>query len=330
MNELMLAQNEPIIGSSYQSMEPEVSSDSSFMTANTETIGIVDLRKKCIIPVFCKDNESTISHPEFIEAVLFAAETYFKHEQFLLPAVRVSHAVKGRIPSAIGKPVVELREEEKTIYFERMAFVVEVPSIRERINGNELNLTIGGVRAYNLENLTGKKTEEKFKIFIGFKNRVCCNLCVWSDGFKSELRARSIEEIVQEAFSLFSTFQPEVQLRYMNDFGDHALTESQFAQLVGRSRLYQYLPPKVKKEIQEAIPLMDAQISTVARDYYSDKSFCRDATGNIDLWKLYNLFTSAGKTSYIDTYLDRNVGASVFIRSLQNALGGGTQSWFLS
>ena len=71
-----------------------------------------------------------------------------------------------------------------------------------------LNLTIGGVRAYNLDNLNGKKTEDKFKVFIGFKNRVCCNLCVWTDGFKAELRARSVSEIVQEYFTLFSSFQP--------------------------------------------------------------------------------------------------------------------------
>jgi hypothetical protein len=39
----------------------------------------------------------------------------------------------------------------------RMAFVIEVPEISEIINGNKLNLTIGGVRGYNQENLSKKK-----------------------------------------------------------------------------------------------------------------------------------------------------------------------------
>ncbi len=328
MNELL--QLEPVITSEEVISGPAISSDSNFIQANTEVVSAVDLRSKCTIPVFCKDNESTISHPEFLEAVMFAAQSYFKRESFLEPAVRVSHPIKGRVPGAIGKPVDQLREDEKTIYFERMAFVTEVPSIRDTVNGNDLSLTIGGVRSYNLDNLNGRKTEEHFKIFIGFKNRVCCNLCIWTDGFKSELKARSVSEIVQEAYSLFASYRPEVQLQAMTSFGDYYLTEHQFAQLVGRSRLYQYLPAAVKKEIPEAIPLMDSQVSAVARDYYADKSFCRNTDGNIDLWKLYNLFTGANKSSYIDTFLDRATGSSNFVGGLQKALNQGTHHWFLS
>ena len=67
-----------------------------------------------------------------------------------------------------------LLEEEKTIYYERMMFCFEIPTIFETIDGSRLNLTIGGVRAYNHENLYSKKSMEKFKVFIGFKNLVCC------------------------------------------------------------------------------------------------------------------------------------------------------------
>lgn len=325
-----LLQLEPVVISNETALVPAVSSDNSFMHANTEVIRVNDLKDKCIIPVFCKDNESTISHTEFLDAVMFAAQNYFKRESFLLPAVRVSHPIKGRVPSAIGKPVDQLKEEEKTIYYERMAFVVEIPSIRDNVNGNDLNLTIGGVRAYNLDNLNGKKIEEKFKVFIGFKIKVCCNLCIWSDGFISELRARSVSEIVQEAYSLFASYRPELQLNSLASFGDYSLTEHQFAQLIGRSRLYQFLPGKTKKEIPEAIPLMDSQISTVARDYYSDISFCRNSNGDIDLFKLYNLFTGANKSSYIDTFLDRDAASSSFIRGIQKALNDGSNHWFLS
>jgi hypothetical protein len=61
--------------------------------------------------------------------------------------IRVSHMVKGRIPSAIGKAAKDLSEQEKTLYYERMVFVIEIPEISEVINGNKLSLAIGGVRA---------------------------------------------------------------------------------------------------------------------------------------------------------------------------------------
>ena len=104
------------------------------------------------------------------------------------PDIRVSHIVKGRIPEAIHKPANQLLESDKTQYFERMMFCFEVPIIYETVEGNKLTLSIGGVRAYNQMNLYSKKTVERFKVFVGFKNMVCCNLCVYTDGYLGNLR----------------------------------------------------------------------------------------------------------------------------------------------
>jgi len=71
-----------------------------------------------------------------------------------------------------------------------MMFMIEIPSISEEINGNRLNLTVGGVRAYNHENLYSKKSAERFKILIGFKNMVCCNMCVSTDGLQDDIKVR--------------------------------------------------------------------------------------------------------------------------------------------
>ena len=114
-------------------------------------------------------------HQNFIETVWSAAHKQFP-EAIDQPEIRVSHIVKGRIPEAIHKPVGQLLESDKTIYYERMMFCFEIPSVYEEIEGNRLNLSVGGVRAYNHENLYSKKTAEKFRVFIGFKNLVCCNL----------------------------------------------------------------------------------------------------------------------------------------------------------
>src|SRR5512136_593295 len=104
-------------------------SDNRFILANTQPISYAELKHKCIIPVFSKDNESTISHSEFIDIIGQAADKFFTSENILHPAIRISHPIKGRVPEAAGKPAELLSEEEKTIYYEKCAFVYDVPGI---------------------------------------------------------------------------------------------------------------------------------------------------------------------------------------------------------
>ena len=300
-----------------------------FINANTSPVTVGELREGCIIPSFAKDNESTISHSHFIEAVYNAAQMAFERETILDPVVRVSHPVKGRIPSAMGKPANLLSEHEKTLYYERMAFLFEIPSICDSVGESSLSLTVGGVRSYSETNLYSKKSDEKFKIFVGFKNMVCTNLCISTDGYIGELKVRSISEIVNEAFKLFGNYDPGEDVRVFAEMTQDSLTERQFATLVGRSRMFQYLPQKVKKELPN-MPLLDSQVSTICKDYYSDESFCRNESGDIDLWGLYNLFTGANKSSYIGSFLERGVGSHSFVKELQNALKSDSEHWFVS
>lgn len=209
-----------------------------FIEANTKEVTIQHLRKECVVPVFSKDNEITISHPSFIEMVWEAANQIFPNERIEEPAIRVSHVIKGRTPEAIHKPVKDLLESDKTIYYERMMFCFEIPTIHEDIIGNRLNLTIGGVRAYNHENLYSKKSVEKFKVFIGFKNLVCCNMCVSTDGYKSELKVMSTADLFSSVMRLFQEYNIAKHLYYMSTYKDSYMTEQQFAQFLGKSRLY--------------------------------------------------------------------------------------------
>src|SRR5690606_3873527 len=101
----------------------------------------------------------------------------------------------------------------------------------------------------------------------------------------------------------------------MKQLSEHQLSEHQFAQLIGKARLYNFLDKNDKLKIPE-LQLNDRQLSTVAKDYYQDESFCRNDDGDINLWKVYNLFTQANKSSYIDTFLDRNVNAFDFTNGL--------------
>ena len=301
-----------------------------FIEANTKEVSIEHLQNDCIVPVFSKDNEVTISHPNFIETVLEAANRVFPSESIDMPEIRVSHIIKGRTPEAIHKPVKELLEEDKTIYYERMMFCFEIPTIHEDIAGNRLNLTIGGVRAYNHENLYSRKGMEKFKIFIGFKNMVCCNMCVSTDGFKSELKVMDVHGLLNAAMQLFQEYNAARHLYYIGAFKDSYMTEHQFAQFLGKSRLYQYLTVGQKKILPQML-MTDTQIGIVAKSFYNDDNFSLpDNQGEISMWNVYNLLTGANKSSYIDNFLDRAYNAAQLADGLSKALYGDNEySWFI-
>ena len=228
------------------------------------------------------------------------------NERVLSPAIRVSHPVKGRTPGAVGKPVKELLEHEKTIYYERMAFIVEVGTITREIDGQTLGLTIGGVRAYNHDNLYGKKTEEKFQLFVGFKNWVCCNLCISTDGFKKEVRARNAFEITEVVEGMIASFDIDREVDRLKRLKSVKLSESEFAQFLGRARMLQHLPKEETFGIPEILP-GDSQLNAVAEGYYRDPHFSRSSSGSISLWNVYNLMTGSLKKNYIDTLLQREV-----------------------
>ena len=309
--------------------EINTSHSNQFIEANTKETTLQYLKNDCIIPVFSKDNELTISHVNFIETVYEAASKIFPRERINMPEIRVSHVIKGRTPDAVHKSVHELQDSDKTIFYERMAFVMEIPTISEQINGNQLNLSIGGVRAYNHENLYSKKTYEKFKVFIGFKNMVCCNLCISTDGYKEEIRVMSHMELLQQVVSLFQLYNVSRHLQLMNTFRMHNLTEQQFAQMIGKSKLYQCLPPKERKQFPN-LELTDSHINIIAKNYYRDEAFSRNSNKLINLWNVYNLFTGANKSSYIDTFLNRSVNATDFISGISDALNGNNNySWFI-
>ena len=301
-----------------------------FIEANTKEVTIEHLKEDCIVPVFSKDNEITISHPNFIESVWEAASRVFPNEGIEPPEIRVSHIIKGRTPEAIHKSVKDLQEEDKTIYYERMMFCFEIPAIHEDIAGNRLNLTIGGVRSYNHENLYCKKGMEKFKIFIGFKNLVCCNMCVSTDGFKSELKAMDVHGLLNAAMQLFQGYNAAKHLYSMGVLKDSYMTEQQFAQFLGKSRLYQYLPPEQKKKLPQML-MTDTQVSIVAKSFYNDDNFSLpDNQGEISMWNVYNLLTGANKSSYIDNFLDRAYNAALLADGLSRALHGDCEySWFI-
>lgn len=303
-------------------------SSGNFIEANTETVVLDHLKNDTIIPVFSKDNETTISHSEFIEATQMAVENIYQDQSQLAPNIRVSHVIKGRIPTAIGKAVKDLMPHEKTIYYERMAFMIEIPALKENVNHNALSLVIGGVRAYNKENLYSKKSMERFKSFIGFKNSVCTNLCVSTDGFMNDIRVFNVLELQNKIEEMILSFNIKKQLGNMERLSKFHLTQDQFAHLMGKLKMYQFLSNEEKKEVYP-IGFNDSQISHIVKDYYHDDHFKVGEEHEISFWNLYNLFTGATKSSYIDSFLQREVHAYEFTQELVNSIQNKEQNWFL-
>lgn len=211
-----------------------------------------------------------------------------------------------------------------------MAFVIEIPSVYNEIEGNRLSLCLGGVKAYNLDNLYNRRgADEHFKIFIGFKNKVCTNLGIWTDGFMANVKVANAGQLKACIRTLAANYNAQFHLQQMAMLTGYSLTEKQFATVVGKCRMYQHLPLKMRTEISP-LYLPDTQLSTICRDYYRDSSFCKDENGNINLWRLYNLLTGANKSSYIDNFVDRSVNAYQFTEALRHSLQNNTANWFLS
>ena len=299
-----------------------------FIEANTQEVTLGHLQHDCITPVFSKDNELTISHPCFIRTIEDATADFFRGETIYPADIRVSHVVKGRIPEAIHKPANQLLESDKTIYYERCAFAIDIPTIYETVEGNRLNLSIVGVRAYNQMNLYTKKAPELFRLAIGFKNQVCCNMCIFTTGFRDEIRVSSTAELYRQALELFHHFNPAKQLHLMQQLGNTSLTEHQFAEIIGKMRLYQALPSSHQRAIPRML-LTDTQVNAVARAYYHDENFSTEG-GMLNLWRFYNLLTGANKSSYIDSFLQRSLNTSEIAMGINAAMHGDDRyRWFI-
>lgn len=304
-----------------------------FIEANTNEVSLRHLQNDCIVPNYALDNERSISHFEFIELTDKVIRRQMRAEYINPPEIRVSHVMSGRIPEAIHKPALELLDHEKTIYYERMAFIIDIPTHLYDIHGHNHNLTVGGVRAYNKENLFGKKSYEKFSIFIGYKSWVCCNMVINTDGLKEDIKVANIKELQEAIAKLIAKFEWEAPLKNLRELKNLKITEKQFAQLIGKARLYQFLPKEEKANLPP-LQFTDSQFNCIAKDYYTDQyeSFCRDQEGDINLYQVYNLFTSANKSSYIDNFLGRNVNALNFTNGLVDLVKGSANrhSWFLN
>ena len=320
---------EPATAEAIDSPDPD--NHPNFIESNTNAITLEELSNN-LIPTWA-DNSLTISHTNFIKNVRTAAEQVFGN---LTPVeIRTSHPIQGRRPEAIHKKQNELTENDKTIYYQRMAFISHVVGLSREVNGQIVNLTIGGVRNYADDQLYRTATPQRFKIFVGWQVRVCSNLMLTCNGNSGVIQCLTEADVFQKAMELFTSFNPEREniLTQLANLQTTRMSEQQFCNIIGRMRLYQALPTAEQHTLPNLL-IGDQAVNEAVRGYFNNPNFRkREGEEGISCWNFLQLMTEAVKGSYIDKFADRNQNAVDITLGIQNALNGTDEegySWFLS
>lgn len=306
----------------------------NFIEGPSNEISMEDLTTKNIIPTF-SDNSLTISHQKFIETTRKAAEVIFGNGNVTAAEARVSHPIIGRIPSAQHKKASELTDEEKTVFYQRLAWIAHITTMNTSINGQQVSLTIGGTRSYHEDKLYAKRNAMSFRIVIAFRVRLCSNLMITTqNGMSEKLLCMTEADIFQHALQLFQRFNEvkEQTLYDLEALNNTWLSQEQFCKIIGRLRLYQALPNTQQKQLP-LILLGDSVVNAATKEYIKNPNFgMGNGDGSISCWQLMQLLNEAVKNSYSDLWIERNANCTSFATGIANALNGTDNSygWFLN
>lgn len=313
--------------------DPYLERHPNFIEGPSNEISMEELTFKNIIPTF-SDNSLTISHQKFIETTRKAAEVIFGGGNVTTAETRCSHPIIGRIPSAQHKKASELRDDEKTIFYQRLAWIAHITPLTSSINGQQVSLTIGGTRSYAEDKLYARQNPQHFRVFIGFRVRVCSNMMLTTDGVSDNLLCMTEADIFQKAFELFDRFNEvkESTLYNLEALHNAWLSQEQFCKIIGRLRLYQALPNTQQKQLPQIL-LGDSVVNAATKEYIKNPQFgIGSGDGSISCWQLMNLLNEAVKNSYSDLWIERNANCTTFATGIANALNGNddSYSWFLN
>ena len=306
----------------------------NFIEGPSHEISMEELAFKNIIPTF-SDNSLTISHQKFIETARKAAETVFGHGNVTQAETRCSHPIIGRIPSAQHKKASELSDDERTVFYQRLAWIAQVKTLTSEINGQEVSLTIGGTRSYHEDKLYARQNPQHFRVFIGYRVRVCSNMMLTCDGVSGNMLCMTEMDIFQKAYELFTRFNEtkEATLCNLEALNQTWLSQEQFCKILGRLRLYQALPSSRQKALPQIL-LGDSVANAATKQYVTNPNFgMADGDGSISCWQLMQLLNEAAKNSYSDLWVDRNANCTSFATGIANALNGDDSQgygWFLN
>ena len=139
---------------------------------------------------------------------------------------------------------------------------------------------------------------------------------------------------MQKALELFTTFNPnkENNLRLLEELQSTVISEELFCKIIGRMRLYQFLPVSEQRQLP-SLTFGDQAANAMVKNYVSNPNFGKREGENITVWNLLQLGNEAVKQSYIDRWLERNQNCTDFALGIQRAINGEDTdgySWFLN
>lgn len=142
----------------------------------------------------------------------------------------------------------------------------------------------------------------KFHVFVGWQVRVCSNLMLTCDGNSGTIDCMTEADIMQKSLQLFQSFNPykEDTLRFLEGLCNTVLSEEQFCQILGRMRLYQFLPVNEQKQLP-SLTIGDQAVNAMVRGYVSNPNFGKREGEDITTWNLMQLMNESVKGAYIDT-----------------------------
>jgi hypothetical protein len=143
------------------------------------------------------------------------------------------------------------------------------------------------------------------------------------------MRVSNQNQLKDKVLELIGGYQMQNHLSLLQKLNEISISDKQFARLLGRCRMYQFLPKKERASVPE-LRLNDGQLTSIAKGYFTDENFSRSDDGLISLWNVFNLLTSANKSSYIDTFLSRSVNSQELVQNLCNSLDSGMPNWYLN
>ena len=302
-----------------------------FIEANSAAVSWKELTEESILPSYA-DGEIVVPHSHFIQAVVMAAHDALPQDTFGPVELRASHLTQGRIPSAIYKKTSELLESDKTKYWERICFCVQITSRQTNILGEGCTLTFGGCRSLQDINFHGRKTSEVFQCYISYRAKICSNLMIsLQDGLKDRIEASGPAEIYAAAYQLFSQFNAEENLSSLDGLGRTRITVDQFTHLIGKLRYYSCLSTADKRELPFQIELGDSQVYAATRNFVNGH-FGLNGRDSVDLFQMLNCFNQASKSSYLHNFLLKNANCTELALGVQRSLEGVNHDydWLLS
>ena len=154
------------------------------------------------------------------------------------------------------------------------------------------------------------------------------------DGNSGTIECLTEADIMQKALELFTTFNPnkENNLRLLEELQSTVISEELFCKIIGRMRLYQFLPVSEQRQLP-SLTFGDQAVNAMVKNYVSNPNFGKKEGEDFTVWNLLQLGNEAVKQSYIDKWIDRNQNCTDFALGIQRAINGEDTdgySWFLN